>query len=336
MRETRILHYGLGPIGMEAMRIVSQRSGMLSAAAVDVNPAIVERKLEELLSSGDPGGSVAVKASLVDALDDADGEVDVVVHSTGSSLPAVAPQLLECVAAGLYVVSTCEELSYPWARNAGVAGELHAAALDSGVSVLGTGVNPGFAMDYLPLVMTGVMRTVSHVSVRRVQDAATRRIPLQKKVGAGLKPEEFRRRVTAGRLGHVGLEESARAIAAGLGWHLTRVNESINPILAEVSTQGALELIERGHALGLHQVAVGEIDGRVVIELVLEMAVGLPQPRDEIVIAGDPPIRLVVEGGLPGDTATVAIVVNSISKVLSGPPGLMTMADLPPSTPCSS
>lgn len=331
-----VVHYGLGPIGLAVAEHVARHPRLRSVAAIDVDPGLLGRPLSGLLppDAVAPGQQPvtigAGRGALVEAV--ARG-ARVVVHCTGSSLGAVMPQLRECVEAGLSVVSTCEELSYPWTNAPAAAAELDRLARDRGVAVLGTGVNPGFAMDYLPVVLAGVSQRVDHVSVHRVQDAGRRRLPLQRKVGAGLSVEEFAARADRGEVRHVGLSESVQAVAAAFGWNLTELKEQIEPIVAETLTSSGLGDIPAGHVTGVRQGCVGSVREREVIRLTLEMAVGLPDPRDEIVLDGVPRTHMVIVGGLPGDGATAAIVTNALERVVLAPPGLRVMADIAPPRP---
>jgi 4-hydroxy-tetrahydrodipicolinate reductase len=327
----RVVHYGLGPIGIGIARLVAERPSLRSVGAIDVNPQLAGRSLAEVANLGTAAPEPVVSADAAGVLAGAAGAV--VVHCTGSSLAREAPRLLAAVEAGCHVVSTCEELSFPWTAQPALARRLDEAARASGVVVLGTGVNPGFAMDYLPLVLSGVARRIDAVIVHRVQDAGVRRLPLQRKVGAGMTVEEFRRKADAHELGHVGLRESAHALAAALGWPLDRLDETIEPVVAERPTPSGLGEIEPGGVTGLRQTAVGQLGGRMVVSLTLEMAVGLPDMRDDIRIAGDPDLHLIVPGGLHGDVATAAIVVNAIGRLVEARPGLRVMADLPPVHP---
>jgi 4-hydroxy-tetrahydrodipicolinate reductase len=203
----------------------------------------------------------------------------------------------------------------------------------SGVAVLGTGVNPGFAMDYLPVVLSGASRRVDHVRVHRVQDAGVRRLPLQRKVGAGLSLGEFEGLVQSGSVRHVGLPESVEAVAAAFGWELTELLDEIEPVVAERPTPSGVGEIPAGHAAGVRQRSRGLVDGREVVDLTLEMAVGLPDPRDEVTLSGDPDVTMVIPGGLHGDIATAAVVVNAIPLIARATPGLRVMAELPPPHP---
>jgi 2,4-diaminopentanoate dehydrogenase len=322
-----VVHFGLGPIGLAVAAVVAGRPWLRSVAAVDLSPDLHGRPLAGL--TGRAGAASPVVAS---AYEPAAG-ARVAVHCTGSSLDRVAPQIVGLVAAGLQVVSTTEELSYPWEAHPQAAAEIDAAARRAGVTVLGTGINPGFAMDYLPIALSAVAERVERVEVHRMQDAATRRLPLQRKVGAGMEPDAFRAAVAEGRLGHVGLTESVHALARAFGWSLSDLEERVEPICADAPAPMSGGVVQPGQVLGLHQTAVGRAGGEVVVSLTLDLAVGIGPARDRVRLLGVPDLELEVPGGLQGDTATAAIVVNAIPRVLAAPPGLVTMADLAPPTP---
>jgi len=321
-----VVHYGLGPIGLAVAALVAQRPWLRSVAAVDLSPDLVGRRLGDLSGSAVPGPVISPSyASTAEAV--------VAVHCTGSSLERVAPQIIELASAGLNVISTTEELAFPWQAHPRAAAEIDTVARGARVTVLGTGINPGYAMDYLPIALSAVAQRVDKVVVHRVQDAATRRLPLQRKVGAGLSPEAFRADAAGGRLGHVGLAESAHALARAFGWRLTDLHETIEPITAETATPVAEGVIETGQVLGLHQTAQGRVDSKTVIDLTLDIGIAVGPSRDKVLLMGVPDLELEVPRGLHGDTATAAIVVNGIPRVLAAPPGLAVMAELPPPTP---
>ncbi|MEJ2234808.1 MAG: hypothetical protein P8X67_12855, partial [Syntrophobacterales bacterium] len=237
---------------------------------------------------------------------------------------------LEIISYGKNVVSTCEELMYPWITNPSLAKEIDVAAREQGISVLSTGVNPGFLMDFLPLVMTAVCRDVEKVTVERIQDAQYRRLPFQKKIGAGLTKGEFEERVKAGNLRHVGLTESMHLLASGLRWKLDRTEDIIEPVIASREVITANLTIEPDRALGVNQIGRGYIGDKELITLVFRATIGEPEPRDRVLIQGTPSIDMAIEEGVNGDTATCAIIVNAIPVVIQAPPGLRTMADINP------
>lgn len=329
MTQLRVIHYGLGPIGAAIAGLVAGRANLQTVGAVDVAADKVGRPLSDLVPEANAQLTVRSQLSELNA-----GGGAVVVHSTGSALQRVLPQLLECLNRGHHVVSTCEELSYPWDCAPQLAAQLDETAKRNGVSLLGTGVNPGFAMDYLPVVLSGASATVTGISMHRVQDAGVRRVPLQRKVGATLTVEQFQKRVEAGTVRHVGLPESAQAVAAAFGWKLSRLDDQIEPLLATEPTPSALGIIPAGHVTGVHQVVTGyDVDGAELIRLTLDMAVGLPNPRDEIELRGVPATRMTIPGGLHGDIATAAVVTNCISRLPDSSPGLRVMADIAPPHP---
>jgi 4-hydroxy-tetrahydrodipicolinate reductase len=219
---------------------------------------------------------------------------------------------------------------YPWVTNPEIAGEIDAAAKEHKVSVLSTGVNPGFLMDFLPLVMTSICRDVKSVTVERIQDAQFRRLPFQEKIGAGLSVQEFDSRVRQGSLRHVGLTESMHLMATRLGWILDRTEDVVEPVLADKPVVTENLTVEPGKALGVNQIGRAYVDSKEVITLVFRAAIGEPEPRDRIVIEGNPNIDMAISKGVNGDTATCAIIVNAIPVVIQAQPGLRTMADISP------
>lgn len=329
-----VVQVGLGPIGQAVVRRVLQMPGLRLVAAVDPAPDKAGRDAGEL-AGVEPAGVVVQPRLEPPSLAGA----AVALHCTGSHLEAVLDQLLALVEAGLSVVSTCEELAWPWYHHPEPARRLDQAARRAGVTVLGTGVNPGFVMDLLPVVMTGVCTRVERVYARRVVDASRRRGPLQRKIGSGLDPEAFRRQVQEGRLGHVGLPESAALVAAALRWRVDRIDVAVEPLVARRAIQTPYLSVLPGQVQGLRQAAVAWEGGRERVRLELIMALeppALPDPPagagaggfDQVRITGDPPLELVVPGGVFGDTATVAAVTNAIPRVIEAPPGLMSVKDL--------
>lgn len=325
----RIAQYGLGPIGIETARAVLEKAsaGAIElVGAVDIDPDKAGRDVADLLGLGTPTG-ITVSDDATRTL--AEARPDVVLHTTTSFLEQVQDQLLECVEAGAHVVSSTEELSFPYERHPERAAELDRRAKERGVVVVGTGVNPGYAMDALALTATGVCIGVEHVRVERVVDAGARRGPLQRKVGAGLSQDAFEEKKATGTFGHIGLRESLWMVADGLGWTLDEVEETLQPVMAEADHTTPHVAVEKGQVAGIHHAATGYIGGEERLALDLKMYVGAREPRDAVRVAGDPPIDLVVRGGIFGDTATVAALVNTAGLVARAAPGLHTMATLP-------
>ncbi len=322
----RVLHYGLGPIGLGIAKLAASRQNLSPVGAVDIDPAKVGHDLAAVAGFLRPAGAT-VQPSLQAAIQST--AADVVLHATGSRLARVLPQFLELADAGLPTVSTCEELSFPWFHHPEEARLIDEAAKRSGIAILATGINPGFIMDLFPIALSGVCPQLTAVRIRRVVDLSLRRRQLQEKVGVGMTPDEFKLKRASGALGHVGLPESIAMIASGLGWTLERVDQVLEPVIAPEPLASALGTVGAGQVQGQHQVARGIIDGSERITLELKMALQAKDAGDFAALDGPEPVSSIVHG-VQGDLATAAIVVNAIPHVLSAAPGLHTMLDMPP------
>ncbi len=322
----RILHVGLGPLGRAICRDVHARGLGEVVAAVDIAPDIAGRPLGELVP--ETRSRAPVSADLDAAL--AAGPFDACVVTTSSWLADCADTFRTLLAAGVATVSTCEELLLPRRAAPELADELDALARDRGGRLLGTGVNPGFLMDLWPLAATAVCRDVRLVSVERIQDAASRRLPFQRKIGVGLSTEQFEARAASGRFGHAGLAESLLFLADHLGIAVGEVETTLEPLVAESELASGLGTVPPGKVRGLRQTArAASPDGRS-LALDFVAAVGLPAPVDRVRIEGDPGLEVAIPGGVHGDAATCAITLNAIPSLLAAPPGLHTMADVRP------
>ncbi|HTH01625.1 MAG TPA: hypothetical protein VL882_15245 [Vicinamibacterales bacterium] len=322
----KVLHVGLGPIGAGVVRQVAERKGFRIVGAADIDPAKAGRDLGEVAGVG-RALRVKVSGDVKKAIKAA--KPDVVVLCTSSSLKKVLPQVEEILKLKVPIVSTTEELAYPTRGNMRYARAIHQLAKKSKVAVLGTGVNPGFVMDALPIALTGVCERVESVRVDRVQDARIRRLPFQQKIGAGLTREQFQKKVDDGSVRHVGLAESISMIAEALGWKLDRITDEIQPKMATETVSSEFLAVDPGYVCGIVQDGLGFRNGTPVITLHMEAYLGAPESFDAVDIVGSPRLKMKLAGGVHGDIATASIVVNSLPKILEVAPGLHTMRDMP-------
>jgi 4-hydroxy-tetrahydrodipicolinate reductase len=318
--------YGLGPIGAAVARQVASRKGFQIVGAVDIDRAKIGLDLGEVIGLG--------KKLRIRVTNDAAGAIkagkpDVAVLCTSSSLKTVMPQIEAVLKKKVAIVSTTEELSYPVGKNRALAKKIDALAKKAKVAVVGTGVNPGFAMDALPIMLTGISERVDSIRVDRVQDARTRRLPFQQKIGSGLNAEQFAQKVKDGSVRHVGLAESVTMIADAMGWKLEKVTDEIKPKIADKAVESELIAVDPGYVCGIIQDGIGYAKGKPVITLHMEAYLGAPESYDAVTVEGNPRITQKITGGLHGDVATASITVNSIPKILRVTPGLRTMADMP-------
>jgi 4-hydroxy-tetrahydrodipicolinate reductase len=326
MPNIRVMHFGLGPIGAAIVKQVAQRPGFKIVGAIDIDPAKEGRDLGDVVGFKKRLG-VIVSGDAKKTLKAA--KPDIVVLCTSSSLKKVIPQIEQILKTKTPIVSTTEELSYPGYTHIRQARQIHDWAKKAKVAVLGTGVNPGFAMDALPIALTAVCERVDRVVVNRVQDARIRRLPFQQKIGAGLTTEQFQKKVDDGSVRHVGLTESIAMIADALGWTLDRITDDIQPKLASVTISSEFLAVDPGYVSGILQDGVGYRKGEPVIRLHMEAYLGAPESYDSVDIEGSPRLSMKIAGGIHGDVATASIVVNSIPHVIGAEPGLHTMRDLP-------
>jgi 4-hydroxy-tetrahydrodipicolinate reductase len=330
MDKVKVLQYGLGPIGLGIVEVLLSRPWVQLVGAVDIDRAKVGKDVGQLLANPRNTGIVVTdkaKESLKGA------HVDVVTHATSSYMKTIQPQLVEIVDHGASVVSTAEELTYPFAKHPALAKELDELARKRNAVVLGTGINPGFLLDTLAVALSGVCQKVNSIRAERVVDASRRRLPLQKKIGAGMSPVEFEKKVAEGAIKHVGLPESVGLISLAMGWKLGEIQERITPVIAEREVQSSYIKVKAGEVTGVRQVAKGILAGQELVVLDLRMYLGAPNPHDSVLIDGTPPADMTIRGGVEGDSATPAVIVNAIPKLRKLEPGLRTMIDLPPITP---
>ncbi|MBV9494680.1 MAG: dihydrodipicolinate reductase [Acidobacteria bacterium] len=319
VQQVSVAQYGIGPIGAEIARLLLSKPWVKLVSAVDIDPAKIGRDVGEVIGLGREVG-VKVTAQL-------EGKPDVVCHSTGSRLRDVNDQLQDLLGRGCHVVSTCEELSFP--LDEAIREELQRVAQASNVTLLGTGVNPGFVMDKLPLTVTSVCQDIQQLDIIRIQNASTRREPLQRKVGAGMTPDEFRAAVDAGKIKHMGLRESLIMVGRGLGVEFDSVtDEKIEPIIADREIKTQYLTCAAGQVAGVHQTISGS--GRIQVNLELRMYVGAEAvAADKVIVTGVPNVEMTIKDGVHGDRATAAMVVNAIPRVIDARPGVLTMDDIP-------
>jgi 2,4-diaminopentanoate dehydrogenase len=319
---SRIVVVGLGPIGVSAARAVQASSDLTLSGLVDLDP----NKVGKTLASIDKG---AASPTIVDDLAKVES-ADVAIVCTTSFFDKMTPLLRACMKRKLHVTSSCEEMSWPTYRHAELAKTIDGEAKQAGVALLGTGVNPGYVMDLLAVQLSSMLAKVTQVKCLRRVDALRRRLPLQQKVGSTMSVEQFNELKAKGQIGHKGLAESIAMIATGLGRRVNagEVREELQPVLADRQIECGLGTIQPGQVRGMHNTGFWQGDG-LTIELDLLMACDEPNPRDEIELVGPVPLKVSVPGSTPGDSATVASLVNTARLLPRVSPGLKTMLDLP-------
>jgi 4-hydroxy-tetrahydrodipicolinate reductase len=328
MRNIRAALCGVGAVGALIAKHLIEKQGIEIVAAVDTDPQKLNKDLGEILKLQTRTG-IMITDNVIEALKKT--RPDIAIHATSSYLKQTYSQIAALVEQNVNVVSTCEELSYPYLSEPKLAHKLDALAKKHDVTVLGTGINPGFLMDTLAITLTAPCTRIDSVEVTRIMNAATRRIPFQKKIGAGLTLEEFNNRIKNKQItGHVGLEQSIAMIAEALAWKLDRMKvEAVQPVIARRPTASKGIQVPAGKVAGMRQTATATIRGREAITLHFEAYIGAEQEYDAITIKGVPNITQRIQPCIHGDAGTVAMIVNAVPHVINAPAGLQTMKDLP-------
>src|ERR1700704_877106 len=325
MSSIRVVHFGLGPIGAAAAKEMAARPGFKIVGGIDIDAAKVGRDLGDIVGLPNRLG-LKVWSDAAAALKKL--KPHVVVLCTSSSMKQVMPQIETVLNAKVPIVATTEELAYPGYTHVRQARQIDTWAKKAKVAVLSTGVNPGFVMDALPIALTAACQRVDRVTVHRIQDARNRRLPFQQKIGAGLTTEQFEKRVRDGSIKHIGFTESIAMIADSLGWTLDRISDLVEPKIAQVTVSSEFLAVDPGYVCGIIQEGIGYRKKQPAIRLHMEAYLGAPDAYDLIDIDGLPRMSVKIEGGIHGDVATTAIVINSIPKVIDAAPGLHTMRDM--------
>ncbi|SUZ49097.1 uncharacterized protein METZ01_LOCUS1951 [marine metagenome] len=321
----KVIQIGFGPLGVQIAEFIAKKSTIKTVAVVDNDPDLYNKNINDF--SSDLNDQIFISNSVNEALKNINEIPDVAIITTVSSLKKIYNQIKEVVQHNINVISTCEELSYPWKTDPSLSKKLNDLCKLNNVACLGTGVNPGFLMDYLPSVLSTVCKEINNIRICRVQDATFRRIPFQKKIGAGLDLSEFKNKELEGTLRHVGLTESLHLLAKTLNFDIDNVTETLNPVICKSDLNGSIN-IKKGQARGVEQIAYGYLNSEVVIEMQFKAAVGESRSYDRIEVDGIPSFVSEIEGGINGDIATCSIAINSIKSIMKASPGLHTMADI--------
>ncbi|MFZ5647885.1 MAG: 2,4-diaminopentanoate dehydrogenase [Bacillota bacterium] len=329
--KVRVIHWGLGAMGSGMAKMVLEKEGMEIVGAIAANPAKVGRDLGEILGLNRRIGVIA-SSNPPEVI--ANAPADIVLLATSSFVPEVLPQLKLAIESGLNVITIAEEMAEPRASYPEEADEIDLLAKKHGVSVLGTGINPGFVLDTLIIALTGVCTEVKKIKGTRINDLSQFGATVMRTQGVGTTPEEFKKGLENGTIvGHIGFNESVMLIANALGWKIDRVEQTREPITTRVYRETPYIKVEPGNVAGCRHTARAYRDSVVVIELVHPQQIR-PEAEgvetgDYIEITGTPNINMAIKPEIPGGTGTIAVSVNMIPRVISAAPGLLTMNDLP-------
>lgn len=326
----RVLVWGLGAMGSGIAKNVHSKLELKLVGGVEKNPEALGKDIGEFLGIGNIG------AKIYDDPEKAIFEThpDLVVIATNSFVREVIEKIELAAKNHVDVLTIAEEMAYPFYSHPEESIIIDSIARRHSISILGTGINPGFVLDLLIIAMTGACLNVERIEAKRINDLSPFGKTVMETQGVGTTPEEFEEGLKSGTIvGHIGFQQSIAMIADALGWELTKIEETREPIISKTERKTAVAHVKPGMVAGCKHIGRGYIDDKVVIELIHPQQI-LPQLEgvetgDYIDIYGDPEIHLSIKPEIPGGKGTIAVATNMIPYVIEAEPGFLTMADLP-------
>ena len=330
-KNIRVILWGLGNMGSMMAKALLGKDGIEIVGAIATRKEKMGKDLGKLLKFGKELG--------IQITNDAEAlfentKADILIHSTTSFVKDVYNQIKFALEKSINVITIAEEMYNPWVQNPELAREINDLAKTNDVTVLGTGINPGFVLDTLILTLTGVCLEVTEIKASRVNDLSPYGPTVMRTQGVGTTVEEFEKGISNGTIiGHIGFLESVSTIAKYLGWELDEIKQTRDPIISNVLRKTPHIEVKPGMVAGCNHIAYGIKDGKVIITLehpqqILPELEGI-ETGDYIIINGKPEINLSIKPEIKGGVGTVAITTNMIPYVINSESGLKSMMDMP-------
>jgi 4-hydroxy-tetrahydrodipicolinate reductase len=327
----RVVVLGTGQMGSGIARLLLKKQGLELVGAYARRAERSGLDLGQLIGI-DKELDISVNSDLEAILEQT--QPHVAIQATCSRVADAVGEITTLIRHGVHVISIAEEMSFPAACSPALAEQIDWLAKANRVAVLGTGINPGFILDLLVITLSGVCADIQSITAKRVNDLSPYGPSVLMSQGVGLSPETFQTGLDNKTVvGHIGFTESIHMIATALGWEIERIEEKREAIVTQVRRETPFISIEPGQVAGCHHTAVAYRDGEPVITLIhpqqIHPSLEDIETGDYFEIKGKPTIRLSGSPEIPGGEATCALAVNMIPRILTAPPGLQTMAELP-------
>lgn len=330
--KVKIIVWGLGSMGRGMVEMLLSKKGVEIAGAV-VRGDKIGKNMFEFLGLEQNDHKDVILGSYEDVI--VEGAADLVLIGTDSFTKDSFDKIKYCVERKINVISTAEEMAYPKAQEPELSAEINKLAKENGVTVLGTGINPGLIMDLLVITLTGACVDVESIKAERVNNLSPFGPAVMSGQGVGLTVDDFNKRVEEGTLdGHVGFPETIQMITDALGWDLSKEVELTRaPIVSNVYRKAPHAEVQAGDVAGCNMKGFGYVDGELKIEMLhpqqVEPQLEGGKTGDYINIKGTPDVNMAITPEIPGGIGTIAMCVNMIPQVINSRPGLKTMIDLP-------
>ena len=330
--KVKVIIWGIGAMGSGMAKMLLEKNGV-EIVGVCSRRTHVGKNLYEVLEMDPADKEPIIVTDNIDSLVK-DKSADVVLIATGSFTRDTYDKVVKVVENNINVITIAEEMAYPKAQEPELAEKIDQLARQKGVTVLGTGINPGFVLDLLVLALTGTCEKVDYIKASRVNDLSPFGTVVMKGQGVGLTEEAFHQGVASGEvIGHVGFAESISMVAEGLGWKVNHIEQTREPIISTIARETKYVTVEPGNVAGCRHCATGEIDGEIKIDMEhpqqIHPSLEGQDTGDYIWVRGVPDIDMQIKPEIPGGIGTIAMAVNMIPHVINARPGLKTMLDLP-------
>ncbi|WIV11228.1 2,4-diaminopentanoate dehydrogenase [Proteiniborus sp. MB09-C3] len=333
MEKVKVIIWGFGAMGSGMAKMLLKKKGVEIVGICDVSPNKIGKSIYEVLGvDREERPEVIINGNIEEVL--TEKSCDICLCATDSFTKNAFPKLKYALEKKVNVISTAEEMSYPYAQSPELAKELDNIARENGVTVLGTGINPGLIMDLLVVCLTGCMIDVEHIEAKRVNSLSPFGPAVMEEQGVGLTVEAFERGITDGTLaGHVGFPESIQMIAKAIGWEVGKIEQQMKPIVTSVDRKSPFGFAKAGDVAGVNMTGQGYVNGEVKIDMIhpqqIEPEMEGTYTGDYITIKGTPEVNMSIKPEVEGGLGTIAMCVNMIPHVINAEPGLKTMIDLP-------
>ncbi|SHJ32188.1 4-hydroxy-tetrahydrodipicolinate reductase [Dethiosulfatibacter aminovorans DSM 17477] len=333
MENVKIAIWGFGAMGSGMARMLATKKGVEVVGVCDMHPDRVGKNMYDVLEIEQAGRPDAI---IRDKIEDVvyEGSCDLCLIATDSFTKKAFPKIKYVLEQKINVISTAEEMAYPQAQEPELAKEIDRIALENGVSVLGTGINPGLIMDLLVVCLTGCMTNVESLEAKRVNSLSPFGPAVMEEQGVGMPLDEFNKRVEEGTMaGHVGFAESVGMIADAMGWKVDKFEQQMKAIVTDVDRKSPYGFAAAGDVAGVNMTGQGYVDGEVKIDMIHPQQIEPEQvgvnTGDYITIKGTPEVNMSITPEVEGGLGTIAMCVNMIPLVINADAGLKTMIDLP-------
>ncbi len=331
METIKIAIWGFGAMGAGMAKMLDKKEGVDIVGVCDLHPDRLGKSVGEIIGS-DKWTQILIEEDIESVL--TGKHIDLCLLATDSFTKGAFPKMKLILEKGINVITTAEEMAYPKAQEPQLAEELHQIAKANGVTVLGTGINPGMIMDLLVVCLTGCMEEVNHIEAKRVNSLSPFGQTVMEEQGVGITLEEFNSRVAEDKLaGHVGFSESVNMIADAIGWKVDRFDQQMKPILTTIDRKSPYGFVPAGNLAGINMTGQGYVDNEVRIDMIhpqqIEPEMEGTHTGDYITLKGSPEVNMAITPEVDGGIGTIAMCVNMIPHVINAKPGLKTMIDLP-------